>query len=188
MKAAQAGPAAAVKVWGPWVRLAHWGLAASVAVCLALYQGGAWHERLGYAVLALGAWRVAVGCIGRPTHLRFKSFVQGPVSTWAYAQAWLQKREVRFVGHNPMGAWMIVALLAASLLAGASGALYATTWFWGDPLLYALHRASGWSFAVLVPVHVAGVLLASWRHQENLVAAMWHGRKPAPQPGDHPMV
>jgi cytochrome b len=188
MNPAPAAPAAAVKVWGPAVRLAHGVLAACVALCLYWYEGGAWHERLGYLVLAVSAWRLLVGCIGRPAHLRFKAFVHGPRVTWAYARAWLHGREARHLGHNPLGGWMIVALLAMALLAGASGALHATTWFWGEPLLYAVHRLSGWAFAALVPVHVAGVLLASWRHRENLVGAMLHGHKPRPQLGDVPLV
>jgi cytochrome b len=188
MNAAPAARVAAVKVWGPGVRLAHWGLAASVALCLWLYEGGAWHERLGYVVLAIGVWRVAVGCVGSAPHLRFTAFVHGPRVTWAYARAWLHKSEARHLGHNPLGGWMIVALLASALTAGASGALYATPWFWGEPVLYAVHRTSGWAFAVLVPVHVAGVLLASWRHRENLVGAMLHGHKPRPQSSDVPLA
>jgi cytochrome b len=184
----KAAPAAAVKVWGPWVRLAHWGLAACVGLCLWWYEGGAWHERLGYGALLLSSWRIALGWFGQPAQLRFKAFVRGPAVTWRYAQAAWRRREPRHLGHNPLGAWMIVALLATALLTAASGALYATKAFWGDPLLYAVHRASGWAFALLVPLHVAGALLASWRHRENLVLAMLTGRKPAPQSGDVPLV
>ena len=53
-----------------------------------------------------------------------------------------------------------------------------------DPLLYALHQLSGWTFAGLVPLHVAGVLLVSYRQRENLLAAMLSGRKRAAAPGD----
>ena len=79
---------------------------------------------------------------------------------------------------------MILALLASALLAGGSGALYATDRFWGDPVLYALHQFSGWAFAGLVPLHLGGVLLTSWLQRENLVVAMLTGRKRAPAPGD----
>ena len=186
MSVAPAGPASAasVTVWGPAVRLGHWALAGSILACLWLHEGGPWHERLGYAALALAALRTSAGLWARAPHLRFAGFVRGWRATLAYAVALLQRREPRHLGHNPLGGWMIVALLACALLAGASGALYATDRFWGDPVLYALHRIAGWAFAVLVPLHVGGVLLTSWLQRENLLLAMLDGRKRAPAPGD----
>ena len=77
-------------------------------------------------------------------------------------------------------------LLGSALLAGASGALYATDRFWGDETLYTVHRIAGWAFAVLVPLHVAGVVVTFALQRENLVSAMLTGRKrvaaPAPAP------
>lgn len=178
------GPAPTVPVWGLAVRLGHWALAASVLACLWLHEGGPWHERLGYAALALAALRSGAGLLAPARHLRFAGFVQGWRHTRAYAAALLQRREPRHLGHNPLGGWMILALLASALLAGGSGALYATDRFWGDPLLYALHQVGGWAFAVLVPLHLGGVLLTSWLQRENLVRAMLTGRKRAPAPAD----
>ena len=65
-------------------------------------------------------------------------------------------------------------------------ALYETDRFWGDPVVYALHQIGGWAFVLLAPLHVAGVVLASRRHGENLVAAMVHGRKRAAAGDDRP--
>ena len=79
---------------------------------------------------------------------------------------------------------MILALLIAALLAGASGALYATDRFWGDETLYTVHRFAGWAFAGLVPLHVAGVLLTSVLQRDNLLLAMFTGRKRAASSGD----
>ena len=185
MSALPAGPAAAptVLVWGPAVRLGHWALAGSVLACLWLHEGGPWHERLGYAALALAALRTSAGWWARAPQLRFAGFVAGWRATAAYAAALLRRAGPRHLGHNPLGGWMIVALLGCALLAGGSGALYATDRFWGDPLLYALHRIAGWAFAGLVPLHVGGVLLTSWLQRENLLRAMLDGRKRAPAPG-----
>lgn len=169
--------AATLRVWSAAVRAAHWGLAACVLACLALYEGGAWHERLGYAALAIAAWRVLHGFVSRDRHARFVGFVRAPAAALAYARALAAGRERTYIGHNPLGGWMIVALLSAALAAGASGALYATDRYWGDPTLIALHALAGWSLALLVPVHVAGVLFTSLRQRENLARAMVTGRK-----------
>ncbi len=175
---------AALPVWSTGVRVSHWALAGSVLACLWLFEGGPWHERLGYAALLLAAWRTAMGWLARAAHLRFASFVHSPAATWAYARAVLARREPRHLGHNPLGGWMIVALLGAALIAGASGALYATDRFWGDAALYAVHQASGWSFALLIPLHFGGVVLTSILQRENLIGAMFTGRKRAPAAGD----
>ena len=173
-----------VLVWGPAVRLGHWALAGSVLACLWLHEGGAWHERLGYAALALAALRTSAGWWARAPQLRFAGFVAGWRATTGYAAALLRRAEPRHLGHNPLGGWMIVALLGCALLAGGSGALNATDRFWSDPVLYGLHRIGGWALAVLVPLHLGGVLLTSWLQRENLVRAMLDGRKRAPAPGD----
>jgi cytochrome b len=179
-----AGTPAALPVWPPAVRFGHWALAASVLGCLLLHEGGAWHERLGYAALALALGRSALGWLGGTRHLRFAAFVRGPAVTWAYARALLARREPRHLGHNPLGGWMVVALLLAAALAGASGALYTTDRYWGDDTVYALHRIAGWSFAVLVPLHLGGVVLTSILQRENLLRALLSGRKRAAAAGD----
>ena len=74
---------------------------------------------------------------------------------------------------------MIVALLLVSLVAAGSGALYVTDRWWGDEQLEFWHGLIGWSLAALVPLHVAGAVLASRRHRENLIASMVHGYKRA---------
>ena len=171
-------------IW-PWpVRVAHGLLAACVLGALWLHEGGALHQALGWCALAVAVLRVVAGWVAKPPQLRFAHFVHGPRATWAYArQAW-RGLEARHLGHNPLGGWMIVALLACAVLAGASGALYDTDRFWGDPLVYGVHQVAGWSFALLVPLHVAGVVFTSWRHRENLLAAMVTGHKRPAGPGD----
>ncbi len=164
------------QVWTVSQRLGHWALAACVLAALWLHEGGPWHLRLGYAALVLVAWRGLRGFIG-PQVERFEAFVRGPRATWRYANDAAAGCEQRHLNHNPLGAWMVLALLLAGLTAGLSGALYDTDAFWGDPVVYAVHQISGWSFAVLVPLHLLGVIFSSWRHRENLIASMIHGRK-----------
>jgi cytochrome b len=186
MGAVRAEPplSAATSVWPPVVRWGHWALALGVLGCLLSHQGGAWHERMGYVVLFLALGRGAMGWFSRRPHLRFAAFLHGPVTTWRYALALLAHREQRHLGHNPLGGWMIAALLLAAAAGGASGALYVTDRYWGDDTVLAVHQLAGWSFAVMVPLHVGGVILTSFRQRENLVRALLSGRKRAAAPGD----
>lgn len=171
-------------VWDPAVRVLHWALVATVAAAwLTRHGGGAWHEWLGYASLALLALRLAWGFVG-PPRARFASFVMGPAATLTYARSVFARREPRFVGHNPLGAWMIVALIATIAAVDLTGSLYTTDRFWGVAWVEDLHASLSNVLLALVALHVAGVAFSSWRHGDNLVAAMIHGRKRAPEAGD----
>jgi cytochrome b len=165
------------RVWDPLVRVAHWSLVATVVGSwLTRHGGGALHEWLGYAALAIVALRVAWGFVGSES-ARFADFVRSPRATLAYGRLALRGREPRHVGHNPLGGWMILALLAVIAGIGTTGWLYTTDAFWGVAWVGDLHETLTDVLIVLVALHVAGVLVASLRHRENLVAAMLHGRK-----------
>jgi cytochrome b len=167
-------------VWSWPIRCLHWALAASVLACLVLHEGGLWHERFGYAALTLALIRLIIGLVpsSNQRHIHFANFVRSTTHTWRYARLWLHGKEPRHIGHNPLGGWMIVALLAVSIFTAGSGALYVTDRWWGDERVEFWHGVLGWSLAALVPLHVAGAVLASRRHRENLIASMVHGRKP----------
>lgn len=171
---------ASVPVWSWAVRLGHLGLAGSVITALVLHEGGALHEAAGYLAGTVVAWRLWLGWRTRDPYARFAAFVRPPAATWAYAQALRARREPHHLGHNPLGGWMIVALLACAGVAAGSGAHYTTDRFWGDPLVYGVHQVSGWGMAVLAAAHLAGVVFTSWRQRENLVRAMLTGRKRRP--------
>ena len=167
-----------LKVWDPLVRLLHWGLVAGVTAAWLSREGWpALHDAAGHLVLGLVAVRAVWGLVG-PGNARFRGFVRAPRATLAYLRAVLAGREPRHIGHNPLGGWMIVALLLASLAAGFSGWLYTTDAYWGVERVERLHALSADLLLVLAGLHVAGVLFTSARQRENLVAAMIHGRKP----------
>jgi cytochrome b len=170
---------ATIAIWDPLVRAGHWLLAAAVLTAwLTRKGGGRWHEWAGYASLAVVGVRLIWGWCGT-SNARFATFVRSPAETLRYARAVLTGQESRCLGHNPVGAWMIVALLANVALVGASGWLYTTDRFWGVEWVEELHAALADILLWLVALHVAGVLYASLHHRENLIAAMWHGRKRA---------
>jgi cytochrome b len=166
-----------IRVWDPLVRVGHWLLALSVLIAwLTRHRPGPWHEWIGYAALVIVAIRLLWGWRGSQ-HARFAEFVRGPGTTLSYARALLRGREPRTVGHNPLGGWMILALLTTVTLVGASGWLYTTDRFWGIEWVETLHRWLSNALWALVGLHVAGVVYTSIRHRENLVAAMLHGHK-----------
>lgn len=177
-----------VPVWDGLVRTLHWTLAAAVATTLI---SGHWppsdfdtvHHVAGYVALAVVAVRLVWGFVG-PRHARFAQFVRGPRATLAYARALRAGREPRHVGHNPLGGWMAVALWLAAAAAAATGWLYTTDWLWGYAWLEQLHVALSWLIVGLLAGHLGGVAMTSWRHRENLVAAMVSGAKRAPAGDD----
>jgi cytochrome b len=178
--AAASDATATVRVWDPVVRLVHWSLAAAVAVAWLTREGGGIiarvHEIAGYLALALITARVAWGFAGSE-HARFGSFVRSPRATWAYSRTLFAGREERHLGHNPLGAWMILALIVTTAVCGLSGWLYVTEAYWGVEWVADLHEATAVLLLGLIALHVAGVVFTSWRHRENLVAALIHGRK-----------
>ena len=172
------------RVWDPVVRVLHWTLVASFALGWATTAWlGDWHETVGWAALALVAGRIGWGVVG-PRYARFAQFVRGPRRTWLYARRVVAATEPRHLGHNPLGAWMILALMACIGGLALTGWLYKTDRFWGDETVERIHVALAWTMLSLVVLHVAGVLLASFRHRENLVAAMFSGEKREAHEGD----
>lgn len=180
-----AGPAVAgaVKVWDRLVRLLHWTLVASVALAwLTTEWRTGWHQPVGYLGLAAMVLRLVWGFVGS-RHARFAQFLHAPGATLAYLRQVLARREPRYLGHNPLGGWMILALLASIAGLALTGWLYTTDRFWGDETVETVHRTLAWGMLGLIALHVAGVVFTSLRHHENLVAAMFSGRK-RPAAGD----
>lgn len=177
-------PAAAVRVWDPLVRVLHWSTVAGVAVSWITSEvGRGLHEPVGWAVMAFVAVRLVWGLAG-PRHARFASFVRGPTAVAAYAGQALRGREARYLGHNPLGGWMIVALLATLCGVGLTGWLMGTDRWWGDEFMEDVHEALAVLLLVLAGLHVAGAIVTGFKHGENLVRAMVTGEKRAAQPGD----
>jgi cytochrome b len=176
---------ARVTVWPLWLRLGHWLLAGSVILAFATHEGDeGLHQALGYVALAAAALRVVMGWATRLPQARFDHFLRAPAATLAYARQVLSGRAPRFVGHNPLGGWMMAALLANALACGVTGWLFTTDRFYGLEWLEELHGLLGHAFLPLLALHVAGAIHASRQHRENLVAAMLHGRKRPAGPGD----
>jgi len=173
---------ARVHVWDPLVRVFHWAVVASVAV--AWFIGDrAVHEGAGYVAGGLVALRLLWGIIG-PRYARFAQFIRNPGTTLAYLRDIAAGNERRYLGHNPAGALMIVALLLGLIGTVATGYMMESDAFFGVEWVELLHRVFAYSVLALAAVHVLGVIVASIRHRENLAAAMVTGRKRAATPDD----
>lgn len=181
-----------VRVWDPLVRVFHWSLALTFAAAwLTGEEESALHDVFGYVILGLIAVRVVWGVLGS-RYARFSDFVRGPATVIAYLRDIAKSRAQRHLGHNPAGGAMVIALLSSLIAASLSGmaleGVEAGTGLFSN-LHHLGHDAEEWleelhevfaNFSVfLVFVHVAGVLLASFQHGENLVRAMITGRKRA---------
>lgn len=182
-----------VKVWDPLVRVFHWSLVLAFAV--AYLSEDEWldlHTTAGYVVVGLVAFRLVWGVVGT-RHARFSDFVVSPRRTLAYLGKALRLRAARYLGHNPAGGAMILLLLFSLTMTAFGGmGIYAIEEGAG-PLAGLLGGLGhGWEeffeethevFAnltlLLVGLHVMGVLVTSLAHKENLVRAMWTGRKRA---------
>jgi cytochrome b len=205
-----------VRVWDPVVRVGHWLLVGAFFTAYftedeLLTQ----HVWAGYIVAAVVLFRIAWGFIGTE-HARFQDFVRGPGATLRYLADVGRNRAKRYLGHNPAGGAMIVALLVCLAITTFSGLeLYAieedagplamqTVIGTGAPTLPSLvstayaddddgdhaggreqaeefweeiHEVAANLTLLLVLLHVAGVIIASRAHHENLVKAMLSGRK-----------
>lgn len=167
-----------VPVWDPLVRIFHWALVAAFFSAYTLGDdGGTVHQALGYGVLGLVAFRLLWGVFGT-RYARFSSFVPTPGKLVAYLKDLVARREARHLGHNPAGAVMILALLLMLIGTGTTGWLLSDL-YWGSERVEDLHEAFANGTLVLVGLHVAGVVFSSLRHHENLVRAMFTGRKRA---------
>ena len=89
------------------------------------------------------------------------------------------ERAPRYLGHNPAGGLMTLALLGMIAAIGSTGFMMTTDAFWGAEWVEDLHVALVNSTLGLIALHVAGVLVSSYEHSENLIKAMITGHKRA---------
>jgi cytochrome b len=172
------------RIWDPFVRIFHWSLVASFTVAwFSARITSDFHDWVGYIAGALVAARLVWGLVGS-RYARFSQFVRPPGAVIGYLRAVVDGRERRYLGHNPAGGAMIVVVLTGMVLAVVSGWMMTTDTYYGVDWVENLHSFTVHSLAVLVALHIGGVVLASLRHRENLVAAMFSGRKRHAGPGD----
>ena len=205
-----------VKVWDIGVRVFHWALVVLFTVSYLTGEDESMvHIYAGYGVIALIAFRVLWGLVGT-RYARFTDFVRGPRVAMAYARSLISGKPIHYLGHNPLGGWMVIALLLSLTGAcwsgleayGAEGhgplarqqALFIQSALdhgdeegaehdgenggenGGDEFWEETHEVLSNLSLALVFLHIAGVVVASVLHRENLAKAMITGYKNNPKP------
>lgn len=181
-------------VWDLPIRVMHWGIAlAGVGSWLTqeVLEDDAfrWHVWFGYTMLVLVGTRIVWGFIG-PAHARFSGFVRGPRAVLRYARSLVGAPQEMHAGHNPLGGWMVILLLAMLLTQGALGLFANDEIMETGPLfgyvsvetsdrLTDVHEELFDWLAIAAALHVLAVLTYLIVRRENLITPMFTGRKPA---------
>jgi cytochrome b len=182
-----------IKVWDPVVRFFHWSLVSAFLIAYITEEDLlSVHTWAGYLIVGLLVVRIIWGFTG--THYaRFSDFVHSPSTIIQFLKNTLALRAKRYLGHNPAGGAMVLLLIFSLLATTTSGILLlgaeeqagpVAHWFtqaggyWGKAL-EELHEFFANFTLLLVFIHIAGVIVESLIHKENLVSAMLNGFKSA---------
>lgn len=167
----------AVKVWDPFVRLFHWSLVACVLLNQWVLEAGETpHQWAGYIASALVVARILWGFVGS-RHARFSDFFPTPARLRGHLAALRAHRPLEQVGHNPLGALMMLALMALVLALGVTGWLQGTDAFWGEAWLQELHELLANGLLLLAGLHAGAAIVMGRMERVNLVHAMITGVK-----------
>lgn len=212
-----------VQVWDILVRIFHWSLVVSFIVAyFTSEEENAWHIYAGYTVLGLIVFRMLWGFVGS-RHARFSDFIYSPAKVVQYVKSIRTGNPEHYLGHNPAGGWMVMAMLVTLLVVTVSGLkLYAVEEGKGPLAMNAtvlnvinvahaeddddrnekaeteneaenanekegedegedfweeIHEVSTNLMLLLIGLHLVGVVMSSRVHGENLVKAMFSGKK-----------
>ncbi len=180
-----------VLVWDLPTRLFHWCLALLIGVSWLTGEMGEmeWHMRSGIAILTLVLFRLLWGFLGSTT-ARFSQFVASPVTAIGYARGLLTGKTDRYLGHNPLGGWMVIALLLIVLVQASSGLFANDDIFTEGPLYHLVTKSTSdwltWFHKTLfnfllaaAALHIAAAFFYLFVKKEDLILPMIHGRKQA---------
>lgn len=179
-------PGKLTPVWDIATRIFHW----AIVICLPLswwsaeYENYELHQWLGYTVIVLVVSRIVWGFVGS-RHSRFSDFLLGPGRITAYVRG----REAAGAGHNPLGGWSVLVLLALLLCQAISGLFNSDDVLFSGPLYYAangewrdimgvIHEVAFDALVVFVGLHILAVLYHQFWRKERLLQAMIRGSAP----------
>lgn len=176
-----------VRIWDLPTRLFHWALAICIVLGIVFVKIGGnaiqWHAYCGYAALALILFRVIWGFIGS-WYARFTNFIPSP----AKLKTFLRGQVDGGLGHNPLGALSVIALLSVILIQALTGLFADDDIFFQGPfakyvsnntvaLLTSIHRFNQYFIFALVGLHIAAISYYHLVKRENLIRPMITGDK-----------
>lgn len=176
-----------VRVWDLPIRLFHWALAICIVLGIVFVKIGGnaiqWHAYCGYIALTLIVFRIIWGFVGS-WHARFVNFIPSPSKLIAYLRAQIDGG----IGHNPLGALSVVALLTVILVQAVTGLFADDDIFFQGPLakyvsndtvalLTSIHRVNQYLIFALVGLHIAAILFYQLVRRQNLIGPMVTGDK-----------
>jgi cytochrome b len=183
-----------VAVWDWPVRVVHWSI---VVLVIAMVTTGlignealVWHMRLGQVLLALVIFRILWGFAGS-ANARFGSFLRGPRAVFEYARSLIRPPHQAHATHNPLGGWMVVALLLVLLVQASTGLFTNDDILYDGPLVKFVdkdlsdaigswHRRGWWLLVALASLHIVAVIAYLAHFGEDLVHPMVSGVKVLP--------
>ncbi|MCX7283557.1 MAG: cytochrome b/b6 domain-containing protein [Novosphingobium sp.] len=185
-----------IAVWDVPIRIFHWLLVGLIAFSWWSAESGRldWHLISGIGILALLVFRLMWGVVGSST-ARFASFLRGPASIANYVRG----KTSPLPGHNPLGGWSVVAMLAVLALQVGTGLLAVDVdGIESGPLSYLvefdqgrtaarIHEISFNAVLGLIALHVLTILFYLVVRRRNLIGPMITGRAHAPEPAAAPL-
>jgi cytochrome b len=183
-----------IRVWDLPTRAFHGALALLVVFSFVTGKVGGdwmqWHVRSGYTILTLLVFRLAWGIVGSDTS-RFSAFVTGPRAALRYVRETLAGRHPFTAGHNPLGGWMVVFMIAILLVQATTGLFADDEIATQGPLaakvsdalvsrFTTIHKYNEWLIAAAVGLHVLAVSAYQFGLKVDLMGPMIHGRKSVP--------
>jgi cytochrome b len=166
-------------VWDPLVRVFDWTVAAAIGIdFFVLDDGRYWHRAIGYTAAAALAVRIVWGFVGT-RHARFADFWPTPRTVARHFRALLSGEDRKQLGHSPLGAVVMLLLMAILASISITGWMMRLDAFWGAEWLEEVHEVLADAIIVVASLHILAAIVESWRHHENLIWAMVTGKKRA---------
>jgi cytochrome b len=164
-------------VWDRFVRVFHWSLVSCVTFnYFVMPDGKTLHQVSGYLAVTLVLARIVWGFIGT-RHARFADFFPTPSRLAEHVRQVKSGQHVAILGHNPVGALMMLALMATVLALGTTGWMQTLDAYWGEEWLQNLHEAIGNVLIGMATLHAVAAIVMGRMERTRLIKAMVTGVK-----------